>query len=152
MNVISNAEFVKLVENQTTRLRGFASQRLKANPAGAMTLGEIENLAETCKFMGDAKSSGWLQSLSVMARSGKLARLRRNAHTYQDHVEEIHLLKRTGAIQFDLHDHVVCKETGRYGSVVDYIPDTKEFVVILDPFAIRTCKADQLEKVASIEE
>jgi hypothetical protein len=148
MKIISNIEFVKLVENQPAMLRRIAAERYKNNPHGKLTMSDLEKIIDIFRFTADRKSISWLQSLVVLAKNGKIARMRRNATNYTDHVEEVNLLHRTGSIQFDLHDHVMCKESGRYGTVIDYIPSTKEFLVILDPFHVRTYKADQLDKVA----
>lgn len=149
MRVLSNVEFERLTEDQTPRLRMIAKQRCDQDSSGFLTLAEISDYAKVCMYSGDHSSATWLKNLSVVATNGKLGRLRSNADTWEDHREEVHMLYAAEKVPFDIGQHVMCKDSGRYGSVADYIPDSKEYLVVLDPFQIMVYKKDQLEKVAS---
>lgn len=148
MRVLSNVEFEKLVAGQSPRLKMIAKQRCDQDPSGYLTLDDIGGYVRACTYSGDADSVRWLKSLTVLAKNGKLNRLRTKTTTWEDHIEEVASLARSGAVAFNISDHVLCKDTGRYGSVVDYIPDSKEYIVVLDPFQVQTYKKKDLEKVA----
>jgi hypothetical protein len=150
MRVLSNVEFEKLTEGQTPRLRMLAKQRCDQDSTGFLTLAEISDYAKVCMYSGDHGSATWLKNLSVVATNGKLDRLRSDSVTWEDHREEVHTLYAAEKVPFDIGQHVMCKDSGRYGSVADYIPDSKEYIVVLDPFQIMTYKKDQLEKVATV--
>jgi hypothetical protein len=148
MRVLSNVEFERLTEGQNPRLRMIAKQRCDQNSSGFLTLADVATYAKVCMYSGDHRSATWLKNLAVAAKSGKISRLRSRAHTWEDHREEVHNLHAAGNVPFDIGQHVLCKDSGRYGSVADYIPASKEYLVVLDPFQIRTYKKDELQKVA----
>lgn len=150
MVIISNVEFEALATGQSPRLRSIAKHRCDQSPDGFLTLGEIAECVKICQFSGDTKSVGWLNNLAILAKSGKLHRMRTGATTWEDHVEHIHMLFQAKDIQFDLGQHVFCTDCGRYGSIADYIPDTKEYLVVLDPFQLATYQKSDLEKVAKV--
>jgi len=148
MNILSNVEFEKLVVDQSPRLRMLAKTKCDEAPSGYLTMDDVTGYIRACTYSGDPGAVSWLKSLVVLVKNGKIQRLRTNATTWDDHREEVTTLVRSGAVAFDISDHVLCKDCGRYGSIVDYLPDTKEYIVALDPFQIQTYKKKDLEKVA----
>lgn len=150
MKIISNVEFEKLVEGQPAKLRALARRRLENDSQGFLTTAEVATYIDTFKYTGDSKSVQWLKNLAVLHRSGKLRRIRAGAETYTDHAEQVHLLHAAGQIPFDMGDSVQCKESGRYGSIVDYNPDTKEYVVVLSPFEMKNYKKSDIAKTAQM--
>ena len=150
MVILSNVEFEKLVAGQPLRLKMMAKQRCDQSPNGFLHLDDIKQYITACTYSGDKQSVQWLNSLIVVAKNGKLKRLRTNTKTWEDHVDEVHRLSAAGEA-LDIGQHVRCKDTGRYGSIADYNTDTKEYMVVLDPFQIKMFKNNQIEKVAQIE-
>ena len=146
MQILSNAEFEQLVSSQSFRLQTIARKRRAASPEGALNDKDITEYINICMYSGDRPGATWLKSLVAMAQSGELDRIRRGAMTYDEHHKYLKLLHASGKIKFGIGDHVLCKESGRHGTVADYIPDSKEYLVVLDPFIVRTFKADQLDK------
>jgi hypothetical protein len=147
MTILSNVEFEKLVAGQSPRLKAIAKQRCDQSPRGFLTLDDIGQYIRACTYSGDKQAVQWLKSLIVIAKNGKLVRLRNNADTWEDHLEEVHRLSAAGGV-LDIGQHVRCKESGRYGSIADYNKDTKEYIVVLDPFQVMVYKSNQIEKVA----
>lgn len=147
MTILSNVEFEKLVADQSTRLKTIAKKRCDQSPKGFLTLDDVGQYIKACTYSGDHQSVQWLKSLIVIAKNGKLTRLRNNADTWEDHVEEVRQLSAAEGV-LDIGQHVRCKESGRYGSIADYNKDTKEYIVVLDPFQVMVYKSKQLEKVA----
>ena len=150
MKILSNVEFEKLVADQSPRLKAIAKQRCDQQPKGFLTRDDLGQYIKACTYSGDKRSAQWLKSLVVISKNGKLNRLRANANTWEDHRDEIHRLSVSSSV-LDLGQHVRCKESGRYGSIADYNKDTKEYIVILDPFQVMTYTSKQLEKVAKID-
>jgi len=149
MRVLSNAEFKKLTEGQPYRLQTMATRRLERDPQGHLMLNDIPEYVKVCTYSGDHKSANWLKSLMTVASNGQLNRIRQGTETFEDHREYVKKLCANGSIKFGLNDHVQCKESGRYGQVVDYLPKTKEYIVVLDPFQVKTYKEGDLLKVGS---
>lgn len=150
MNVISNSEFVALVDGQSPRLKTIAKQRYEASPKGSLTLDDIRTYTQTFEYSGDRASSAWLKNLAVLAKNGKIQRIKSGATTWDDHVEEVRSLYAAKSAPFNIGQHVFVEDVGRYGSIADYIPDTEEYLVILDPFQVKTYKKKDLEKVAKV--
>ena len=149
MTILSNVEFEKLTDHQAPRLRAIAKQRCDQSPKGFLTLDDVGQYIKACMYSGDKEAVQWLKSLIVISKNGKLTRLRSKSDTWEDHVEEVRRLGAEGVL--DINQHVRCKETGRYGSIADYNKDSKEYIVVLDPFQIKTFKSNELEKVATVE-
>lgn len=147
MRVLSNAEFERLTTKQSYRLQAIAKRRAEKDPEGFLSIKEIPEYIQACTYSGDHKSATWLKSLVTLAQNGQLGRIRQGAESFEEHQVFVRNLKANGSIKFDLNDSVQCKESGRYGQVVDYIPDTKEYVVILDPFQVKTYKESDILKV-----
>lgn len=147
MRVLSNVEFKKLTEGQPYRLQAMATRRLDRDPTGYLTIDEIPEFVKVCTYSGDHKSANWLKSLMTVAKNGQLRRMRAGAETYEDHKQYVTALKVKGSIKFGLNDHIQCKQTGKFGTVVDYLPDSKEYIVILNPFEVKMYKESDLEKV-----
>jgi len=146
MTILSNVEFEKLAADQSPRLRTIAKQRCDQAPTGFLTLDDIGQYITACTYSGDKQSVQWLKSLIVISKNGKLNRLRNKSDTWEDHVEDVRRLAAEGVL--DIGQHVRCKDSGRYGSIADYNKDTKEYIVVLDPFQVQTFKSNKLEKVA----
>jgi len=147
MTILSNVEFEKLVADQSPRLKAIAKQRCDQAPAGMLTTDDIGQYIKACMYSGDKQATQWLKSLIVISKNGKLTRLRSNSNTWEDHVEDVRRLGAEGVL--DIGQHVRCKESGRYGSIADYNKESKEYIVVLDPFQVKTFKSNKLEKVAN---
>lgn len=152
MTVLSNVEFEKLVSEQSPVLKTIARKRCDASPVGHVMLAELAEITQTFDYTGDRKTAQWLKNLAVLAKNGKIAKLRSGNGGWQEHAEHVAALHRAAEIPFGLGQHIFVSDEGRYGSVVDYIPDTKEYLVVLDPFQVKQYKKDELKKVASITE
>jgi len=150
MTILSNVEFEKLAADQSPRLRTIAKYRCDQAPKGFLNLDDIGQYITACTYSGDKHGVQWLKSLIVIAKNGKLGRLRTGSDTWEDHVENMHQLSAAGDA-LDIGQHVRCKDSGRYGSIADYNKDTKEYIVVLDPFQVKTFKSNKLEKVAKTE-
>jgi len=150
MRVLSNVEFEKLVAEQAPRLRVLARQRCEANPSGFISVDDLGIYTKAFEFSGDGQAAKWLKNLIVLAKNGKLARIRKGTTTWEDHVEQVTALHAAKEVKFNIGQHVYVEDEGRYGSVVDYIPDSKEYLVVLDPFQVKQYKKKDLEKVAKI--
>ena len=57
-------------------------------------------------------------------------------------------LRRKGEIAFNIGDHIMLKENGKHGTVVDYLPEDKQFLVMLNPYQLMSYEKKELEKVA----
>ena len=147
MRVLSNVEFERLTTKQSYRLQAIAKRRADRDPEGCLQLDEIPEYIQACTYSGDHKSASWLKSLVTITKNGQIDRIRHGAETFKDHQKYINTLKANGSIKFDLNDSVQCKDSGRYGQVVDYMPETKEYVVILDPFQVKMYKESDMLKV-----
>ena len=150
MTILSNVEFEKLAADQSPRLKAIAKKRCDQSPTGFLTLDDVGHYIEACTYSGDKKAAQWLKSLIVISKNGKLSRLRNKSDTWEDHVEDVRRLSAAGDA-LDIGQHVRCKDTGRYGSIADYNEDTKEYIVVLDPFQVQTFKSNKLEKVAKVK-
>lgn len=148
MVILSNAEFEKLTENQSLRLKTIARKRMEDDPKGLVKLSDLDPIIKICSYSGDKKAVRWLKSLKSVATSGELTKVRRNPDSWRDHTLHIAKLRKEGEIAFDLFDHIMLKDTGKRGTVVDYNPDSKEFIVALNPFEIQSFPKKELEKVA----
>lgn len=148
MPVISNAEFEVLTEGQSNRLHAIAKARWEKEPRGVVNEEDIYRMIELCAYSGDRPAATWLKNLMVLHRNGALTRIRTNTTNYEDHLASVHVQYAAKEIPFDIGQHVQCKQSGKYGSVVDYIPRTDEYLVLLDPFQVKTYKKDELSQVA----
>jgi len=148
MNILSNVEFEKLVDNQSPRLRVIAKQRCDADPTGFVTLDDIGAYAKASGYTGDHASSKWLKNLVVLHKNGTINRMRTGRATWEDHVAHVSALHAAKSVPFNIGQHVFIDDVGRFGSIVDYIPDSEEYVVVLDPFQVKMYKKKDIEKVA----
>jgi len=148
MKIVSNSEFEALTSKCAPRLRAMAKSRNRNDPAGQLTASDLDAYMEACMYAGDHKSVQWLKNLKHLSKSGMLRQLRQGKSNWNNHALHIEALHRKGEIKFKLGDAVMVKETGKQGQIIDYFPDEKEFLVVLDPFQIKTIKPGDLEKVA----
>lgn len=152
MNVLTNSEFENLVVDQTPRLKAIARQRSEQDPSGFLKMDDIQEYAKVCAYSGDQASSKWLKNLAVVYKNGTLQRIRTGKTTWEDHAAHVNKLYAAGEVKFNIGQHVFVEDEGRYGSVVDYMPDSKEYLVVLDPFQVKQFKKKDLEKVAQLGE
>lgn len=150
MRIVSNKEFEVLTSKCAPRLKAMAKSRSKTDPTGYLEASDLDAYMEACSYSGDHKSVQWLKNLKHMAKSGLLRQLRQGSDNWNNHALYVNALHKKGEIKFKLGDAVMCKESGKQGQVIDYLPDEKEFLVVLDPFQIKTYKAGDLEKVAKV--
>lgn len=148
MKILSNSEFVYLTTGQAPRLQRAAKERYSKDPEGILTGNDIAAYKKVFAYSGDKAAVRWLDNLMIFTKNGTISRIKTGKTTWADHVDEISRRVAKGELPFDLGQHVVCKESGRYGSVVDYIPDSEEYIVVLDPFQVTTYKKGDLKKVA----
>ena len=151
MNVLSSVEFEILAKKVTPKLTALSRAKCDKDPQGFVTLADVDAYIRACSYSGDAKASNWLKNLKLFATNGTLGRIRKGSNTWENHVLEVEVLHRRGEIKFNLGDSVMVKESGKYGQVIDYLPDEKEYVVVLDPFQMATLKPGDLDRVAKIE-
>ena len=148
MVIISNVEFEKLTDGQSSRLKTIAKARADADPSGFLTVDETQDYIKACVYSGDNSAAQWLKNLIVLSANGTIKRVRSGQTTWEDHCTDVRIRYAAKEIPFDIGQHVFCKDCGRYGSIADYIPDSKEYLVVLDPFQVRQYKKSELEKVA----
>lgn len=149
MVIVSNVEFEKLTDGQSNRLRMIAKNRAEGDPKGFLTIAEVQDYIKTCMYSGDNSAAQWLKNLVTLAKNGTIRRARTGQSTWEDHCNDVSIRYAAKEIPFDIGQHVFCKDCGRYGSIADYIPDSKEYLVIMDPFQVMTYKKSDLEKVAT---
>lgn len=149
MNILTNSEFAEITKNQTPRLRATANARATRNPEGQFTMQDLDKTIQMCMYSGDKKATTWLKSLKVFAKGGYIRRIKQGLSTYDDHVLDVHQKYAAGELPFNLFDNIMLKDTGKRGTVVDYNPTTKEYIVALDPFQIKSYPKGDLQKIAT---
>lgn len=151
MKILSNSEFEILAEKQSNVLKSMAKSRAKNDPQGFLNDDDVTAYMTACMHAGDHSSVKWLKNLRYIAKSGLLSRLRKGGSLWENHVIQINAMFKRGEVKFNIGDAVSVKETGKQGQVVDYLPEDKEFIVVLDPFQVKNFSAGDIEKVASNE-
>lgn len=144
MTKVSNFEFFKLSEGRSNRLHTVATKRYEREPKGFLTNSELNDLAVMCKYSHEDSDVTWLRTLATMASTGKLASMLKGRFTFEDHVAEVRNMVAQEKIPYGIKDMVVIKDTGKSGVIADYNVDTKEYIVILNPFQIRNVPAKDL--------
>lgn len=152
MKILSNVELETLTKEQSPRLKSLAKARCNKNPKGFLTVAELDEMTKVCKYAGDEQATRWLQSLKILAKNGQLQRARTENNTWRDHSRHVAMLRKKGEIAFDLFDHIMLKDTGKRGTVVDYLPEDKKYLVSLDPFQLQWFEKKDLEKTAKLLE
>ena len=148
MKILSNSEFEILAEKQSNVLKSMAKSRARNDPQGFLTDDDVTTYMTACMHAGDHSSVNWLKNLRYIAKSGLLTRLRKGGSLWENHVIQVNAMHRNGEVKFKIGDAVMVKESGKQGQVVDYLPEEKEFIVVLDPFQVKSLKPGDLEKVA----
>lgn len=144
MKNVSNHVFFKLTEGRSNRLHTIASKRYEKDPQGSLTGKDLEDLAVVCKYAHEEPDVTWIRTLSTLLSSGKLASMLHGKFAFSDHVAEVKQLVAQEKIPFGIKDMVVMKENGKSGVIADYNVDTKEYIVILNPFQLRNVPASEL--------
>lgn len=152
MIILSNVEFEKLVVDQIPKLKAIAKQRCDQSPEGFVCDNDLLEYVQAFEFTGDRKTSGWLKNLVILAKKGVIEKLRRKPRDWDTHTIQVRSLYAAKQIPFDLGQHVYIKDSGRYGSIVDYVPDDELYLVVLSPFQLMTYKKSELEKTAELKE
>lgn len=135
-NVISNVEFDRLVDGRSNWLKQLARVRVNNNKVGSVSLSDLEGMISACQATGNQGDVTWLKNLKFMHVSGKLDKLRDGETTWEDHVVEVKSKVAQQQIPFDINDYVIVKESGKSGTIADYIVDKDEYVVVLNPFQV----------------
>lgn len=148
MKIITNYEFEKLAEEQSSRLYAYAKSRREKDPKGWFTINDLDDVLQVWAYSGEENSVCFLKSLRSLAKSGKLEEMRKGNNILETHIKEVAYLHKKGEIAFDIGDHIMLKDNGKRGTVVDYRPDSKEFLVVLNPFQLTFYPKKDLEKVA----
>ena len=151
MKIIANAEFVYLTEKQSPRLQSVAKERYARDPNGFLEEVDVSEYKKIFAYSGDKSAVRWLDNLLIFTKNGTVSRIKSGRTTWEDHVQDVGRRVAKGELPFDLGQHVQCKESGRYGSVVDYIPDSEEYLVVLNPFQVMTYKKGDLKRVAQLD-
>ena len=152
MKILSNVELEKLTKEQSPRLKSLAKARCDRNPRGFLNTAELDEMINFCKYAGDEKATRWLQSLKILAKNGQLKRARTEKNSWAEHSRHIAMLHKKGEVAFDLFDHIMLKDTGKRGTVGDYLPEDKKYLVSLDPFQLQWFEKKELEKTAKVLE
>lgn len=146
MRILSNQDFAKLVQNKLPKLKAIGSVKAEKDPHGFVSEKDVDEYISVLSY-SEEKSANWLKSLKVLAKNGTLRRIQSGVTTWEDHLAEVHQKKVAGEISFDINDHVML-EDGKLGVVVDYRPEEKEFVVLLNPFEVKQVPGKDLSRVA----
>jgi hypothetical protein len=144
MGTVTNAEFLRLTEGRSNRLRTMARKRYEGDARGSLTTADIEDFASVCKYAHEDRDVTWLRTLGTMVSTGRLSAMRSGKFDFADHAAEVQRLVAQQKIPFGLKDMVVIKDSGKAGVVADYNTETKEYIVILNPFQLRTVPASDL--------
>ena len=144
MGTVTNAEFFTLAKDRSNRLRTIARKRYESAPEGHLKQSDLDELATVCKYAHEDKDVTWLRTLGTLMSTGKLNDLRRGKFDFNDHALEVQRLVAQQQIPYGLKDMVIIKDSGKAGVVADYNTDTKEYIVILNPFQIRNVPASEL--------
>lgn len=144
MTKVSNFMFFKLSEGRSNRLRTIAAKRYEKDPQGFLTGKDLEDLAVVCKYAHEEPDVRWIRNVSTLMSSGKLESMLEGKFAFSDHAAEVRHLVAEEKIPFGIKDMVVLKENGKSGVVADYNIDTKEYLVILNPFQLRNVPASEL--------
>ena len=147
MKILSNVEFEELVKDQSPRLKYMAKVRRESDPYGSLTTTGLDEIIKACLYSGDKKTANWLKSLRVIGTNGNLKKLRYGTSDYEKHKISMHKKVSEGTLPFDLGDQIINKETGKRGTVVDYNPTTKNYIVVFNPFQVQELPTDELAKV-----
>jgi len=148
MLILSNAELEVLVDGVSQKLKALISVRAKNDPSGKVTEKDIDAYTHACACLADKKAVTYLKNLKILAKSGKLQKIMSGKDKYYLHLLRWSNLVKKGEVKFMLNDKVCVKETGKFGQVVDYIPESKVYVVVLDPFQVKEFKSNEIEKCA----
>ena len=141
---VSNFEFCKLTEGRSNRLHTIAAKRYEKEPKGFLTSSDLDDLAIMCKYAHEDRDVTWLRTLITMASTGKLASMLKGKFSVKDHFAEVRQMVAQEKIPYGIKDMVVMKDTGKSGVIADYNVDTKEYIVVLNPFQIRNVPANEL--------
>jgi len=144
MNVITNQEFLVLVENRSPRLKCVAKMRAESDPTGSISDKDLTDLMFSCTASGCTADVEWLKNLKIMAKNGTIGRLATGRANWKEHIAEVEWMKNQKKIPYAIKEMVVVKESGKKGTVADYNVDTGEYIVLLTPFQVVCLKPDQL--------
>lgn len=154
MKIVTNSEFAELTakaKKTPNRVKSMAKARFEHDPKGDLLEGDLDKFIALCACSGDKESVRWLKSVKVFSTNGMIKRIKTGQTTWNDHVLDVHRRSAQKEIPFDLNDTVVLKDSGRRGIVCDYCPDSKEYVVVFNPFQVAHYKTEDLTKVARKE-
>lgn len=152
--IMTNAAFRALMEyvaETQPELRTFvvaARQRHEASPEGPLRDSDLRLMAERAKVHGLSRAATTLTGLLSLARSGELRRIVAGEQTPAVRQAVWTKLHRYGKTQYAPGDLAVHRPTGKRATVLDYLPDSKEYVVSLGEFEMATCKAGDLFRSA----
>jgi hypothetical protein len=149
MKVLSNLEFEKLTEDQSPRLKMLAKKRCEANPKGFLQSEELSKLIQLFMYSGDHTAASWLQNLQTLSSNGELTKVRQGSNKWEIHALDIKRRVKAKELPLDLFDHVMIKDSGKRGTVVDYLPETETYLVALDPFQLVEYSKEDILKTAT---
>lgn len=150
MKILSNSELETLVSDLSPKLKAIVSVRAKQDPNGSVSDKDLDAYIHACRCLADKKAVMCLKNLKALAKSGKLQEILSGKDKYTAHLMKWAKLIKCGEAKFMLNDRVCVKETGKFGQVVDYIPDQKVYIVVLDPFQVKEFKSNELKSAHAI--
>jgi len=146
---LTNAEFKELVGNRSSRLRVLANKLCETDPNDYITLNDLNQIVLAMKSSGEDGDVNWLRSLIGIIKDGSIERIKKGEETWQQHVAYVRSLSAAGKIPFNIGDKIMIKDTGKFGTVVDYLPEQSKFLVLISPFQLMEYDISGLEKVAT---
>lgn len=154
---MSNGMFRALMEYSAAtqpELKTFvvaARLRHEQDPEGSVRLDDLKTYAKKAGSHGLKQAAATFENLHGLARTGELRRIMAGEKTLNVRQAMWTKLRRYGKTEFGRGDFVIHKPTGKRGTVVDYVPDSKEFVIQIGEFDVATCKAGDLMKSTALE-
>lgn len=132
-------------------LRGFlvaARNRQELDPVGQITLRDLEQFQARAKMQGLHKAAATFDHLRQLAERGELRKILAGEQTLAVRKALLGKLRKFGAAAFNLMDKVIDRQTGRAGQIVDYFPDSKNFLVAWSHWEVSEKPAGELMKTA----
>jgi hypothetical protein len=143
-NIITNEEFLFLVEGRSPRLKQIAKVRHENDLTGSLTEKDVDAISFSCYSSGCTDDVEWLKSLKIFSRNGTIDRIKTGNTTWNEHVAEVHVMKGQQKIPYAIKEMVIVKDSGKKGMVADYNVEKGEYIILLTPFQVVCLKPDQL--------
>ena len=152
--LMSGQFFASLMDatiDRNPELRLFATiarNRLAADPNDVITLGTLNQFRVRAFHQGYKKALQAFDTLIELAHRGELGQILQGERTPTVRAAVHRKLRRYGEAKFDLNDSVIVKESGDRGVIVDYLSDSREYVVQVSHWKTLKAKPGDLMKTA----